>query len=168
MAIDRDDIVRLLKGAQTYDNRIIDDEMTDAWGLAARLARWSAAEAAFAIAVHYAENTDRIMPGHVTRIIRSRRPGKPTPTELAADPRGITRGPGGSSAEHRASLRAEVAAKLETQLEGRRPRKAREPWHDGPVERPQRAIDPKRVRALARTVEGAASSLAARFDATGS
>ena len=98
MAIDRDDIVRLLKGAQTYDNRIVDDEMTDAWALAARLARWTPEAAAFAIARHYAENTDRIMPGHVTRLIRAARPAKPTPTELAADPRGITRGPGGSSA----------------------------------------------------------------------
>lgn len=73
----RDTVVALLQLAQSYDSRNIDGLMVDSWLDAARRARWTPDEAAEAIRAHYAEQTERLMPGHVTARIRSaaRAPG---------------------------------------------------------------------------------------------
>lgn len=76
--MDEDAILRLLEGAQAYDNRNVDDKMIVAWSAAAILGRWTEHEAALAIAEHYAHLNDRIMPGHVTQKIRWAR-SQPSP-----------------------------------------------------------------------------------------
>jgi len=67
----RDQIVRLLQIAAAYDNRTIADAAVHAWFDVAERGRWTYAEAADAIKVHYAESTDFIMPAHVTKRIRA-------------------------------------------------------------------------------------------------
>ncbi|WP_147404239.1 hypothetical protein [Nocardia panacis] len=67
----RDTVVALLQLAQSYDSRNIDALMVDSWLDAARRAPWTPEAAAEAIRGHYAEQTERIMPGHVTARIRS-------------------------------------------------------------------------------------------------
>ncbi len=162
-----------------FDNRFDNDRAARAaWRASASAEGWSFAEAAAAVTRFYTrpreadEGLPRIAPGHITSLIRGSRAGTasaPPARQVLDDPvRGLTRA-GGSSPEHRAKVRAELDAKMVRQLEGRpssvRPRR---PWHDGPVERPQRAIDAARVKAIARTAEAAAESLAGRLDASGS
>ncbi|MGW1740496.1 hypothetical protein ACWCPQ_16990 [Nocardia sp. NPDC001965] len=69
-----DEIMVLLQVAQSYDSRNIDRLMQTAWLDAANRARWERDAALVAIREHYAERTDRIMPGHVTALIRTFRP----------------------------------------------------------------------------------------------
>lgn len=159
----RDDIVSLLEAVQAYDSRHVDDEMTDAWLLAATISKWTPQSAAIAVARHYAASTDRIMPGHVTALIRAHRSGTVSVRaidEVRRDPKsGWVSEPSASE-----STRAEVMAQVRRALPAGRV-KARKPWHQGPVERPVREIDPARIRTVARTAESAAASLAAKFSA---
>ena len=129
----RDAIVEVLEAAQSHDNRNIDANMVDAWLKAARLARWPSTDLAkAAVDQHYAFQTERIMPGHVTQLLRKLRSGPATMPDLRSDPvRGISAA-SGSSPEHRARLREALAAELEARNVASSV-KARVPWHDGPV-----------------------------------
>ncbi|WP_327110765.1 hypothetical protein OHB12_23665 [Nocardia sp. NBC_01730] len=69
-----DEIPVLLQVAQSYDSRNIERLMQSAWLDAAQRANWNREEALIAVRAHYAESTERIMPGHVTARIRAARP----------------------------------------------------------------------------------------------
>ncbi|WP_039828094.1 hypothetical protein [Nocardia testacea] len=69
-----DEIMVLLQVAQSYDSRNIDRLMQSAWLDASQRARWDRDAALVAVRAHYAESTERIMPGHVTARIRAARP----------------------------------------------------------------------------------------------
>jgi hypothetical protein len=79
-----------------------------------------------------------ISPGNVTYLIRSRRGGPP---RIAGE---LTRGKA-SSPEHRAQLREQFAALLESR-NVHSSVKARTPWHDGPVL--DECVDPGSVSVL--------------------
>ncbi|WP_067565933.1 hypothetical protein [Nocardia acidivorans] len=121
----RDTVVALLQLAQSYDSRNIDALMVDSWLDAARRSRWTPDAAAEAIRDHYAEKTDRIMPGHITARIRSaaKAPGYAPEwrPELPASPP--------ASEEGRAAARALFASSARTQ----EPRK--------PLTRRRRSVD---------------------------
>ncbi|MFI5781152.1 hypothetical protein [Nocardia sp. NPDC051570] len=97
----RDTVVALLQLAQSYDSRHIDSLMVDSWLDAAHRARWTPEAAAEAVRAHYAEQTERIMPGHVTARIRSAakapgyapeyRPELPTARPATAEQRAAAR-----------------------------------------------------------------------------
>lgn len=129
-----------------FDNRFDNDRPARAsWKRAANAEGWAFEAAVGAVQRFYSrpiaadESLPRIAPGHITTLIRQGRPGGsgPAPAQQVLATFGhaaLTVGRP-STAEHRAEVRAEVAAKLEQQL-GRPSRiKAREPWHDGPVVR---------------------------------
>lgn len=69
-----DEVLTLLQVAQSYDSRNIDRLMQLAWLDAARRQRWALDAAEHAIRAHYAESTERIMPGHITARVRAMRP----------------------------------------------------------------------------------------------
>lgn len=69
-----DEIMVLLQVAQSYDSRNIDRLMQSAWLDASQRACWDRDAALAAVRAHYAESTERIMPGHVTARIRAARP----------------------------------------------------------------------------------------------
>ncbi|WP_109523586.1 MULTISPECIES: hypothetical protein [Nocardia] len=69
-----DEVLILLQVAQSYDSRNIDRLMQTAWLDAANRMRWERDAALEAIRSHYAVSTDRIMPAHVTALIRTMRP----------------------------------------------------------------------------------------------
>src|SRR6266536_2252130 len=57
-----------------YDNRRPGDANIAAWMEAAHRGRWTFDAALDAIHAHYAENTDPLMPGHITTRIRAALP----------------------------------------------------------------------------------------------
>ncbi|MBF6358095.1 hypothetical protein IU449_26730 [Nocardia higoensis] len=70
----RDEVVALLTIANIYDDRKPSETLVIAWSEAAQRAHWTFHTAKEAIHNHYAETSDRIMPGHITeRIRRTRR-----------------------------------------------------------------------------------------------
>ncbi|MFI5783187.1 hypothetical protein [Nocardia sp. NPDC051570] len=122
----RDTVVALLQLAQSYDSRHIDSLMVDSWLDAAHRARWTPEAAAAAIRAHYAEQTERIMPGHVTARIRSaaKAPGYAPEyrPEVSAEPP--------ASKEGREAARALFAASIrthETRTPALQPRRVSEP-----------------------------------------
>lgn len=70
----RDEVLGLLQVAQSYDSRNIDGLMAQAWQDAANRCGWTVDAAVEAIRRHYATETARIMPGHVTALVRAARP----------------------------------------------------------------------------------------------
>lgn len=66
MTVDHNHIVALLKTASAYDNRKPDPASVLAWAEAAKRGHWTFERAKDAIHHHYANSTERIMPGHVT------------------------------------------------------------------------------------------------------
>lgn len=167
------EVAELLKRINAYDNRKIDDSGTfAAWLTAAGTGRWTFEAACRAVDEFFSMPADPTKPApwleprHVTFLIRKPRTGPAPVAELRADPvRGLPPAGAGSSPDHRAACVAAVNDQLERQL-GRHSRvKARRPWHDGPVERPVREIEPAQVRAIAANLERAAGSIARRFDA---
>lgn len=81
-----DEILLLLQVAQSYDSRNIDRLMQSAWLDASHRARWDRDAALAAVRSHYAESTERIMPGHVTTLIRAVRPVSFAPQFQRAPP----------------------------------------------------------------------------------
>jgi hypothetical protein len=157
----RDSIVEVLEVAQRHDSRNIDSTMVDTWLKAARLARWPSTDLVkAAVDYHYAHQTERIMPGHVTQLLRSTRSGPASVSELRANPhRGLSGLDKGSTAEHRARLRAQIAAELDERRGGPSRVKARQPWHNGPVrsDEDQPALEASPVdgrRAMLQVVRG--------------
>lgn len=107
--------VSLISG---LDSRFQNDKPTrSAWAIAARDGRWDFESACLAVRKFYSrpleanESLPRIAPGHVTKQIRTLRPGgdgpRPAREILALS------GPGGSTAAHRSRLREEFAARQE-------------------------------------------------------
>ncbi|KZL33167.1 MULTISPECIES: hypothetical protein [Rhodococcus] len=80
-----DDITTLLQMCQSYDNRYIDGIMENSWHHAADIARWDMDQAEEAIRIHFATSTERIMPGHVTAIIKTFKPTQPSMDELRSN-----------------------------------------------------------------------------------
>lgn len=70
----RDQVVLLLQLAQAYDSRNLDGVMVAAWSDAAQRCGWTAESAGEAVRRHYATSTERIMPGHVTALVRAASP----------------------------------------------------------------------------------------------
>ncbi|MGV9668059.1 hypothetical protein [Nocardia niigatensis] len=146
MSDPRDAVISLLQLAQAYDCRNIDGLMVDAWLDSARRARWTAEGAADAIRAHYAESTDRIMPGHVTARLKAARkaPGyapEYRPELPAAPP---------ASEEQRAKARALFVAGERTQ--GPRNRFARRRRFENVSDTPELGPDP--VRAFSSDLGG--------------
>jgi len=83
-AISHDDIYSLLQLCQSYDARNIDGIMRSSWHDAAAIARWDRDGAVEAIKIHFATSTERIMPGHVTAILKSQKSGPAPVAELRA------------------------------------------------------------------------------------
>lgn len=102
----RDQIVELLKIAQSVDNRDIDEPMTNIWHAAAVTQRWTAAEAAEAITRHLGEDTAYLTPAHITQRIRHKRRLPPPASEVLALGRPV------ASAEVRRRALAEFAAEV--------------------------------------------------------
>ena len=103
--IPRDWIIELLKVASAYDSRKPDEAQILAWSEAARRAGWTFERALDAIHEHYANDTDRIMPGHITAILRA--PGaRPSDTPVA-DVLQLPSAPP-ASAQRRAELMAQI------------------------------------------------------------
>ncbi|MFC9874826.1 hypothetical protein [Nocardia salmonicida] len=118
-----DEVLTLLQVAQSYDSRNIDRLMQLAWVDAAQRQRWTRDGAVQAIRAHYAESTDRIMPGHITARIRTQRAMPFAPTYRRA----LTAAPP-ASPEQRAAARALFAPKARTRdLRKRRLRHERVP-----------------------------------------
>ncbi|MBF6460199.1 hypothetical protein IU433_14250 [Nocardia puris] len=136
-----DEILILLQVAQSYDARNIDRLMQSAWLDAANRARWDRDAALNAIRAHYAESTERIMPGHVTALVRSARPAPGyapayRPALPAAPP---------ASPETRARAMAMFGRRARTQeprtgLSWRRRRASAEPEVSGGGSEPMRAF----------------------------
>lgn len=77
-----------------YDHRKPGELDLAAWGTASEIARWTFGEAVQAAHAHFAESTDYLMPGHITKLIRAQRQQPPRVAELelpAADPAGQAR-----------------------------------------------------------------------------
>ncbi|OBA62209.1 hypothetical protein A5780_19315 [Nocardia sp. 852002-20019_SCH5090214] len=66
-----DEVISVLQTAATYDGRKPADSLIDAWTQAAWRAGWSYDDALDAVHQHYSASTDWIMPGHVTKLIRT-------------------------------------------------------------------------------------------------
>ncbi|MBH0778780.1 hypothetical protein [Nocardia bovistercoris] len=135
-----DEVLILLQVAQSYDSRNIDRLMQSAWLDAATRMRWQRDAALEAVRSHYATSTERIMPAHVTGLIRAARPVAFAPQYRSA----LTSAPP-ASPEGRSAARALFASGRRTQeprIGGLRRRRRTEPLPDG-VEvgpEPQRAF----------------------------
>jgi hypothetical protein len=69
-----DQIRALLTVAMGYDNRRPGDLNVAAWREASTRGRWTFDAAVEAIHAHYAESTDFLMPGHITKRVRGGQP----------------------------------------------------------------------------------------------
>ncbi|MCU1647124.1 MAG: hypothetical protein JWN03_7399 [Nocardia sp.] len=142
----RDTVIALLQLAQAYDSRNIDGLMVDAWLDSARRAHWTAETSADAIRSHYAESTDRIMPGHITARVKAATKGPGYAPEYrpelpAAPP---------ASEEGRAAARALFESATRTH-EPRKPLPRRRRVSDG-SDGPESGPDP--VRAFSSNLGG--------------
>jgi hypothetical protein len=63
---------QLLQICAAYDQRTVGRTDITAWWHTAVAGNWDLDYARRAVIEHYAEQTDRVMPAHITRIIRSR------------------------------------------------------------------------------------------------
>ncbi|MBX9150037.1 hypothetical protein [Rhodococcus qingshengii] len=84
-AIHADEINKILQLCQSYDMRNIDGIMQNSWFRAAQIAHWDRDQAAEAVRIHFATSTERIMPGHVTAIIKTFKPTQPSMDELRSN-----------------------------------------------------------------------------------
>jgi len=80
--VNREQVIDLLTIASAYDNRKPDETAVYAWHEAATRERWTWEEAREAVLDHYARSSEWLMPGHVTRWIKSRRQLHPPVSEL--------------------------------------------------------------------------------------
>lgn len=69
----RDEIVNLLTAMSAYDKRKPDPASVLAWGKAAEMGRWTLPEALDAVAAHFFESTDYLMPAHIAKRIKDTR-----------------------------------------------------------------------------------------------
>lgn len=111
-----DEVLILLQVAQSYDSRNIDRLMQSARLNAATRIGWKRDDALQAIREHYAVSTERIMPAHVTALIRAARPVPFAPKFQPA----LTVAPPASE-EARSAARALFASKARTQEPRNRP-----------------------------------------------
>ncbi|MGW5267301.1 hypothetical protein ACWEQ4_01495 [Rhodococcus sp. NPDC003994] len=138
-ARENDLIVELLQVAAMYDSRNIDRAMVAAWLDAARRQRWDPAAAADAVKAHYAESTERIMPGHVTRRLRAARPSGPRPARELLAGRGS-----GSSPE----ARAKAIAAVRDSVTAKRAERGLPPVESVPPVGPPVPVEPRPVPRL--------------------
>ncbi len=131
MMLTESEVIALISLIVGYDNRLSNDLCTRAaWGFAARDAHWGFDAACAAVRQYYSrplrsdETLPRIMPGHLTYLIRATRPGGRGP--LPAAEILATRGPG-SSAEHRHRVRTYLAERLRSGRARRRLVRSPEP-----------------------------------------
>lgn len=84
MTLDDSQIKIVLAAAMSYDNRKLPGVANRAaWVEAARRANWTLDAAVEAVHQHYAVNTEFLMPGHITQLIRAERR---QPAPFAAPP----------------------------------------------------------------------------------
>lgn len=89
-----DEVRALMVVIMGYDHRKPGELDLAAWGTASEFARWTLGEAVQAAHAHFAESTDYLMPGHITKLIRAKRQQPPRLAELelpAPDPAGQAR-----------------------------------------------------------------------------
>lgn len=67
------EIVDLLTAVSAYDNRKPNPASVIAWGKASELGRWTLPEALDAVAGHFTESTDYLMPAHITTRVKTAR-----------------------------------------------------------------------------------------------
>lgn len=80
----RNEIIRLLQVATTYDGRDRDQADVMAWQEVSRRGRWTFDEALEAIHAHFAVATDPwLMPGHITQRIKDQRRCQPSTRAIA-------------------------------------------------------------------------------------
>lgn len=66
-------VVDLLTAISAYDNRKPNPAAVMAWGKASELGRWTLTEALDAVHEHFSENTEYLMPAHVTGRVKAAR-----------------------------------------------------------------------------------------------
>lgn len=79
-----DQVVDLLTAISAYDNRKPNPAAILAWGKAAELGRWTLPEALDAVHGHFAEDTDYLMPAHVTARVKATRQDRAMRAEALA------------------------------------------------------------------------------------
>lgn len=67
------DVIDVLTAIAAFDQRTVGEADVQAWTVAAQIGRWNTAQAMRAVMEHYTNETDRIMPAHITRTIRANR-----------------------------------------------------------------------------------------------
>lgn len=80
----RDQVVDLLTAISAYDNRKPNQAAVLAWGKAAELGRWTLPEALDAVHAHFSEDTDYLMPAHVTARVKANRQDRAMRAEALA------------------------------------------------------------------------------------
>ena len=99
MSLHRNQVIKLLQLAGSYDSRNPAQSMILAWEESATRGRWTFDEASEAIKNHYSNSTDFIMPGHITQLVRAARqaaamreplpaPSRPIPIDSSGWPVG--------------------------------------------------------------------------------
>lgn len=84
-----DETKKLLAVVAAFDGRKPSEATAHAWHDTANRNRWTFPEAVEAVKAHYGANTEWIMPGHVTKMIKDRRQDqalRDTATELTQPP----------------------------------------------------------------------------------
>lgn len=71
--MNHNEVVDLLTAISAYDNRKPNPASVLAWGKASELGRWTLPEALDAVHEHFSENTDYLMPAHVTARVKASR-----------------------------------------------------------------------------------------------
>lgn len=69
----KSEIARLLAFIASYDQRTVGVTDVEAWHLVATAAQWTAPYANRAVVEHFTDQTERLVPAHITRRIRARR-----------------------------------------------------------------------------------------------
>lgn len=67
------DVIDVLTLIAAYDQRTVGEDDVKAWTQTAHIGKWRTAHAARVVVEHYADQTDRIMPAHITRRLRELR-----------------------------------------------------------------------------------------------
>jgi hypothetical protein len=87
----KSEVALLLALMAAYDQRTVGDADVEAFHLVAHAAGWSSAYARRAVVEHATSATgDRILPGHITRTIRTRREAAAASYRLQEYPAGMT------------------------------------------------------------------------------
>lgn len=87
----RSEVALLLAFMAAYDQRTVGDADVEAWHLVAQSGRWTLPYARRAVVEHATTATgDRLLPGHITRAIRTRREAAAASYRLQEYPVGMT------------------------------------------------------------------------------